>query len=97
MNPVDKRLSEVADEIVFWQSEIVAEPHRADRILDRLQIHLRERDHLLSLSDAERSRVAELWPLIDAADEGKQAADGDQFRRYVAQVREYSAILNVPR
>lgn len=95
MSIVDKRLAALADDITFWKSQIVDEPHRADRLLDRLQLHLRERDHLLSLTEDERSRAHELWQLMDGFEFAGPVPDQSTMDKFVAIQDQYSAIVEV--
>lgn len=66
MSVVDQKLADLNREIAYWKGRIVTEMHNADRLLDRLQLHLRERDHLLSLTQDERDKADELWRYMDS-------------------------------
>lgn len=95
MSVVDQKLADLNREIAFWKSQIVAEPHRADRLLDRLSLLIRERDHLMTLTPDERAKAHELSQMMDALDVPGQVPDQATMDEYVAIQERYSAIVEV--
>lgn len=91
-DPVAHRLAKANDAIAFWKAEIVAQPEVTDQILDRLRPHLRDRDHLMSLTEAERSRAAEIWKLMHSSKWRHMYSDRD-VDECDAAIREFYAIM----
>lgn len=95
MSIVDNKLAALAGEISCWESKIIDHPQQADRLLDRLYLLIRERDHLMSLTRGERAKAHDLSRMMDAFDFPDQLPNQATMDRYVALQDQYSAIVEV--
>ena len=95
MSVVNDMLARANDDITFWKSKFVEEPDYADRLLDRLQLHLRERDHLLSLTQDERDKADEIAQELDRFEFLDPRPDDATMNAYAAIQDRLAAIVEV--